>query len=62
MWGGRGGEVLAEFQGRSKAPAGGGTSVPEAASIFEFGPFRVDARRRLVWRGGERLFVPVPLG
>ena len=32
--------------------------MPEAASIFEFGPFRVDARRRLVWRGGELLAVP----
>ena len=26
--------------------------------MFEFGPFRVDARRRLIWRSGELLNVP----
>ncbi len=30
----------------------------ERSSIFEFGLFRVDARRRLVWRAGELLAVP----
>ena len=30
----------------------------ERPSLFEFGPFRVDARRRLVWRAGVLLDVP----
>jgi DNA-binding winged helix-turn-helix (wHTH) protein/tetratricopeptide (TPR) repeat protein len=30
----------------------------ERVSLFEFGPFRVDARRRLLWRGGELVDVP----
>jgi DNA-binding winged helix-turn-helix (wHTH) protein/tetratricopeptide (TPR) repeat protein len=32
--------------------------VKEEPSIFEFGPFRLDVRRRLVWRSGELLEVP----
>ncbi len=33
-------------------------ALAERSSAFEFGPFRVDARRRLLWRGGELLDVP----
>jgi DNA-binding winged helix-turn-helix (wHTH) protein/tetratricopeptide (TPR) repeat protein len=32
--------------------------VTEKASTFEFGPFRLDGRRRLLWRGDELLTVP----
>ncbi len=32
--------------------------MTEQPSIFEFGPFRVDTRRRLLWRSGELLEAP----
>ncbi len=33
-------------------------ALAERPSSFEFGPFRVDAHRRLLWRGSELLDVP----
>ncbi|MGE5127844.1 MAG: winged helix-turn-helix domain-containing protein [Betaproteobacteria bacterium] len=33
-------------------------ALGERPSLFEFGPFRVDAGRRLLWRGGELLDAP----
>jgi DNA-binding winged helix-turn-helix (wHTH) protein/Flp pilus assembly protein TadD len=33
-------------------------AVTQRPSTFEFGPYRLDARRRLVWRRGELLDIP----
>src|SRR5262249_29717000 len=45
-----------KFMGRSECPFGVVMSL-QSKRIYEFGPYRLDAAERLLWRNGE----PVPL-